>query len=187
MKLDKEVHKNRFLPDPNFNDHEKNYFKIDLDYNIYELIKIASLSNNWQVFNQNNNKVEELLELRIEYGYNFINDISFLDNIPFNFKNSNVFFMKILPHTNPIIHRDLNRKCALNIAVSESAYVEPLNFYDKNHNLTEQVLYDAPTVVNVNNYHAVNNSTNNDRIVFSISLYQPIYELEKIYDNFRTP
>tara|TARA_B100000586_G_scaffold232540_1_gene181941 strand:- start:654 stop:1214 length:561 start_codon:yes stop_codon:yes gene_type:complete len=182
----KKQHHDRFLPDDDFLDNEKNYFKIDLDYDLNELIKIAS-SDYWQVFNQNNNRVEELLELRIDYGYNFVKDISFLDKIPFDFHKSNVFFMKILPHTEPIIHRDLNRSCALNIAVSESARIEPINFYDKHHNLTEEVLYDAPTVVNVNNYHAVTNSTDNDRILFSISLYQPIDELEKIYDKFRTP
>lgn len=175
----KTIHENRFLPDPNFVSKEKNYFKINLDYDINELIEIASLDN-WRVFNQNNNKVKELFELRIDYGYDFINDISFLKRVPFNFKNSNVFFMKILPNTKPIIHRDLNRKCALNIAVSKSAKIEPLNFYDKDHKLTEQVFYDLPTVVNVSNFHAVCNSTNEDRIVFSISLYNSIDELERI-------
>jgi len=161
---------------------EKNYFKINLDYDVNELNKII-LSDKWRVYNQYNKKVNNLLELRINYGYNFINDISFLKNIPFVFDNHNVFFVKVLPYTDPIIHRDKSRKCALNIAISKSAKTEPLNFYDENKNLVEQVFYDSPMIVNVSNLHSLRNSTNEERIIFTISLFDSIDKLEKIYKN----
>tara|TARA_B100001013_G_C24608823_1_gene442255 strand:+ start:939 stop:1451 length:513 start_codon:yes stop_codon:yes gene_type:complete len=163
-------------------DKHMNYFHIDLDYNINELKKVVS-HGPWKVFNQGGYRFPCIQEMRLEYGYNYINDLSFLKNVPFDFKPNHVMFTKILPRVGPFVHRDFNRKCALTIPISNC---EPINFYNDKQELEELVTYSKPTVINLEHLHAVKNSTDEERIIFQISLYQPIQELKNVYNKIST-
>ena len=90
---------------------------------------------------------------------------------------SKMFFSKVHWGGLPI-HRDHNRLCALNFFVVGDFENSYNLFVDDFDEPIEQFNGTAPALMNTRQFHGVTNKTDSDRIVLSVSFYQP-YKLIK--------
>jgi aspartyl/asparaginyl beta-hydroxylase (cupin superfamily) len=85
---------------------------------------------------------------------------------------SNMFFSKVHWGGLPI-HRDHNRLCALNFPIIGDFNGSMNIFVDDFDQRIEEFNGPAPCLMNTRQFHGVTNKTNTDRIVLSVSFYEP--------------
>jgi|TARA_R110000823_G_scaffold257117_2_gene378908 hypothetical protein len=89
-----------------------------------------------------------------------------------------MFFSKVHWGGLPI-HRDHNRLCALNFPIVGDFENSMNIFVDDFDERIEQFNGEQPCLMNTRQFHGVTNKTNTDRIVLSVSFYEPFKKIKQ--------
>lgn len=160
-----------------------NNFFLSLNFpcHYYELNSLLhKLEEGWSSFNNGINEITEWKRYFLSKNKNKI-DLTFLNYLPFDVSQNDVYFSKISYIEESRCHIDPNREAALCYPMYNC---QPLKFYKENKtDFITEAPYTKPLLINVKQYHTIRNTTQGMRTFFQINLFKSY----KYYYNLLLP